>query len=182
MSTRQSVSALLVIFVAIAVLAWLLIVLNTALADTSATIIQPGDMVFVNLDTTTETGEAEIMLIEFSEDGKGAIMSQFDRTRIVTIVAPDDVNSLDGLEFHYFKTVNNYFKRTDFDKLMRDIDAGKISAWDKVKSYAKRSGAFVWDKTQDFVQWMDDTAESMADYAIKKGWGDKLRDLLTFGD
>lgn len=182
MTNRKSISVLLVIFAMMIALAGLLIMLSTALAETSITIIQPGDMVFVKLNSTTEAGEAEVMLIEFSQDGKGAIISQFDRNRIAAIVAPDSTTEFDGLKFHHFKTVNNYFKRTDFDKLMRDIDTGKITAWDKVKSYAKQSGAFAWDKTQGFIQWMDDAAESMVDYAEKKGWSDELRDLLKFGN
>jgi len=156
-------------------LAFTIAALN-AHAEGGVTIIQPGDMVFVKLSTKTDAGEDEIMLIEFDERGRGAIVSQFDKNRIVAIVRPGD--DLDGLEFHHFKTVSNFFKRTDFDKLMRDIDDGKISVWDKVKSYSKQGGAFALDKGKDFIQWMDETAEKMADYAIDKGWGDKLRNLF----
>ncbi len=146
------------------------------------TIVNPGEMVFVKLNTKTADGEVEVMLIEFDERGKGAIIMQFDQSRIIgRPVSPGDINSvaeLDGVEVHYFKTVNNFLRRTDFDQLMKDIDAGKVTAWDKVKSYAKQGGAFVWDKTKSFTQWMDETAESMADYAREQEWDKKVQDTL----
>ncbi len=144
---------------------------------TDTIFIQPGSWVFVKLKTLTETGEQENILIDFPAKGEGGFLSQFDRERILLITVNPELEETLPPTHHYYRATSFFGRRINLDKLMTDIDAGETGLWSKIKSNSKEAGAWVWDKSQDFSQWLTDKYQEwgVIEFIENKGWGDKIR-------
>lgn len=121
------------------------------------------------------------MLIEFAADGQGAIMSQFDQNRILLIANPDD--DVEFPPFHHYYLCDER-KRVVFEDLMDDIDNNRLGVWNKVKSYAKEAGSYLWDASQNLSDWLDQkyTDWGVYNWIEEKGWGDKIRNFFGTDD
>ncbi len=181
--THRILARTIIVLAILVALAAIILAVSSAHAegnDGGITIVKPGSFVFVKLLTDSDD-PAEVICIEFDVNGKGAIISRFDQDRILAIVEPGEQPDSD-LVFHYYRNINNWINRQDFSKLMAEIDEGQLTRWDKAKAYTKGGLDWVWDKTLDLKDFIEDeVVDPLAEYGEQKGWGDKVRDFFSIG-
>lgn len=131
---------------------------NPTIALAETTMIKPGSFVFIKMKSEEDQVMPRIFLLEFDRQGKGALMSELDKKRVLTIIEPESLMEID-LDFHYYREYHNYFRRAKLSKIISDIDAGELGFWNKVKAYSKELGAWTADKLENFNQWFQETSK-----------------------